>query len=399
MRLEHVENEGPLARTTGSAGAANKRPNLTSEARIAVLEDHMLLRSSPDLTLNDRLSALESKIMDLERNYPAWSVVHFNHVLRDPRTKELLPRVWTVTSKSESTGALVTKQELDGVPAAAPSLPEGRSHERNRNATGKAASKLTEPSPPPPRAAPNPTRGGADGRNSSVAHPPYRSLASPAWIAAAHRNESPRYGSPASEAFCGHDIIGVGRAAAHHQRHIGNGLVAHHVHKTVPAGSGQSTAPTPHPSLDSGTNTELDDTTSGASLNDVCGRYAESAASWANPAAQAQRYTTRAASLSDAGTREVNAECRKPSATRTNGSGRIAAVRSGAGPLSTAHTLSIQRHHALAGGSVFAAAAAVDVDDSDVVAPAPGPLVLLLGRLRLRPDQQPGYHGSQLQGR
>ncbi|KAI9334501.1 hypothetical protein DFJ73DRAFT_852925 [Zopfochytrium polystomum] len=115
MKLDHVENEDPLARTTNRPGSTTSKTRSSAELRIAGLEEHLLVRSSPDLSLNERLCALESRLLDLERNYPAWSAVHFNHFLKDAKHPDGFNSVWTSFARSEGSGLVTQKQYVEGV--------------------------------------------------------------------------------------------------------------------------------------------------------------------------------------------------------------------------------------------------------------------------------------------
>ncbi|GBB98026.1 hypothetical protein RclHR1_03120011 [Rhizophagus clarus] len=96
MKLEVVNNEdGSLARSTFTSTIHNRNDvNKRSlaelprgvEERFQNIEKHLGVVTPVPLSVYERLKALEDKIMQLERDYPTWSAIHFNQPNRQYST-------------------------------------------------------------------------------------------------------------------------------------------------------------------------------------------------------------------------------------------------------------------------------------------------------------------------
>ncbi|CAI2177586.1 19780_t:CDS:2 [Funneliformis geosporum] len=90
MKLDVVNNEdGPLARSTFTSANHNRsdldKKSLADlprgiEDRLQNIEKHLNIEivTSIPFSVYERLKVLENKIMQLERDYPPWSAIHFN---------------------------------------------------------------------------------------------------------------------------------------------------------------------------------------------------------------------------------------------------------------------------------------------------------------------------------
>lgn len=97
MKFDIVNNEdGPLARSRTQGQAA--KPSETDEdmhrERVRNLEQHLNLAFEPPsaFALVDRIRILEDRLMDLERDLPAWAAAHFNQPHQIPQPKTVIRR-------------------------------------------------------------------------------------------------------------------------------------------------------------------------------------------------------------------------------------------------------------------------------------------------------------------
>ncbi|CAG8561570.1 8513_t:CDS:2 [Rhizophagus irregularis] len=96
MKLDVVNYEdGPLARSTFTSTNHNRSDSIKRslaelprgvEERFQNIEKHLDIVTPVPLSVYERLKALEDKIMQLERDYPTWSAIHFNQPNRQYST-------------------------------------------------------------------------------------------------------------------------------------------------------------------------------------------------------------------------------------------------------------------------------------------------------------------------
>ncbi|KAJ3317282.1 hypothetical protein HDU76_001245 [Blyttiomyces sp. JEL0837] len=138
IKLDQVQNDVALSRSMNrSKPIADANPKHADAERIGNLEDHLRVLigkfilpkldgssdtlqapSASDLSLHDRLKIVEDKIINLEKAYPPWSMVHFNGPSasgQGPGSDRLGSTVWTTVSR-DSTGNVVFRQTVKAGP-------------------------------------------------------------------------------------------------------------------------------------------------------------------------------------------------------------------------------------------------------------------------------------------
>ncbi|ORY94035.1 hypothetical protein BCR43DRAFT_495759 [Syncephalastrum racemosum] len=98
MKFDIVNNEdGPLARSRKEV--VQKKPSEEDQdtmhrERVRNLEEHLNVQFEPPtaFTLIDRIRILEDRLMDLERDLPAWAAAHFNQPHQIPQPKTVIQR-------------------------------------------------------------------------------------------------------------------------------------------------------------------------------------------------------------------------------------------------------------------------------------------------------------------
>ncbi|KAG0055934.1 hypothetical protein BGZ83_006859 [Gryganskiella cystojenkinii] len=104
MKLETVKNEALTKTNPKTHGQMNVDPNLVInglDERLKNIQTHLNLRlaASPACSISERIRVVEDVIIQLERDYPVWSAVHFN---QPNRVFPPPPAVTTVTRNSRN---------------------------------------------------------------------------------------------------------------------------------------------------------------------------------------------------------------------------------------------------------------------------------------------------------